>query len=219
MADNTVAFFWRQLVQKLGGAGVVPGDQAGMNLPEEAPSILWGQGTPDGDRAPFTLVNKGSLYLAVDQTDDTTPLWVKVDEGSDNADWVEAFLDTNAFGGYPLLVRSALFDISASDSEQVIFSNTLGLTLNIRSASLVWNEATTASGAAEGDITIGTASGGGQIVAAFTYPVSTASGAVSALTLVATTLAADAEIFASHDVAASAAGTFYLQMVLIVPTP
>src|SRR3990167_4712841 len=217
MADNTVAFFWRQLVAKLGGAGVVPGDLANLNLPEAAPSILWGQGTPDGDRAPFPLVNKGALSLAVDQTDDTTPLWVKLDEGNDNADWVEAFLDNAALGGDPIVVRSALFDISAADSEPGIFFHTLGLTLNIRSASLVWNEATGASGAAEGDITIGTATGGAEIVAATAYPVSTASGAVTALTLVATTLADNAEIFASHDVAASAAGTYYLQMVLVVP--
>jgi hypothetical protein len=142
---------------------------------------------------------------------------VKVDEGNDNADWVEAFLDNAALGGYPIVIRSALFDISASDSEQVIFSNTLGLILNIRSASLVWNEATGASGAAEGDITIGTTTGGAGIVAATAYTVSLASGAVTALTLAATTLAVDAEIFASHDIATGAAGTYFLQMVLIVP--
>ena len=155
MADNTVAFFWRQLVQKIGGAGAVPGDQAGMNLPEEAPSILWGQGTPDGDRVPFTLVNKGSLYFAVDQTDDTTNVWVKQDEGSDNADWFR--LSKSSF------VVSTLYDISASDSEQVVFHAVEPKTI-VR-AFLLWEEATGASGAAEGDITIGTASGGGQIAA------------------------------------------------------
>ena len=206
MADNTVAFFWRQLVQKIGGAGVVPGDLANLNLPEPAPSILWGQGTPDGDRLPFTQVNKGSLYLAVDQTDDTSPLWVKVDEGGDNADWVKATVggDVN-----PAMVSmSALYDISASDSEQVVLHAKAALT--ITKAYLLWNEATGASGAAEGDITIGTATGGAQIVAAAAYEVSKATGSVSDLTIVSGAVAAGSSVFASHDQAASAAGTYFL---------
>ena len=206
MADNTVAFFWRQLVQKIGGAGVVPGDLANLNLPEPAPSILWGQGTPDGDRLPFTQVNKGSLYLAVDQTDDTSPLWVKVDEGNDNADWVKATVggDVN-----PAMVSmSALYDISAADSEQVVLHAKAALT--ITKAYLLWNEATGASGAAEGDITIGTATGGAEIVAATAYPASKATGSVTDLTIASGAVAAGSSVFASHDQAASAAGTYFL---------
>ena len=206
MADNTVAFFWRQLVQKIGGAGVVPGDLANLNLPEAAPSVLWGQGTPDGDRLPFTQVNKGSLYLAVDQTDDTSPLWVKVDEGNDNADWVKATVGGDVNPAH--VSMSALFDISAADSEMVVLHAKAALT--ITKAYLLWNEATGASGAAEGDITIGVATGGAEIVAATAYVVSKASGSVTDLTIASGAVASGESVFASHDVATGAAGTYFL---------
>src|SRR3990167_3538568 len=64
--------------------------------------------------------------------------------------------------------------------------------LLITSAFLLWNEATGASGAAEGDITIGTASAGAQIVAATTYAVSKATGSIQSLSLVAGAVAAPA---------------------------
>lgn len=216
MADNVMAFFF-QNPKAESGAGIAADSGPGGMYPEGVPVILWGQGTPDGDRSPFKEANKGSLYMAVDQTDDTTHVWQKVDEGNDNADWVEMLTDNAGLGGIPIVVQSALFDISAADSEQVIFTNNLGITLNIASAVLIWNEATAASGAAEGDITIGTTTGGNEIVAATAYPVSQATGAVQSLSLAASTLAANAEIFASHDVAAGAAGTYFLQMVLVIP--
>src|SRR3990167_2784857 len=204
MADNTVAFFWRQLISKIVAGPVY--DEPQMNVPEVPPSILWGQGTPDGDRVPFTQVNKGSLYLAVDQTDDTSPLWVKVDEGNDNADWVKATVggDVN-----PAMVSmSALYDISAADSEQVVLHAKAALT--ITKAYLLWNEATAASGAAEGDITIGTATGGAEIVAATAYTVSKATGSVSNLTIASGAVAINTSVFASHDQATGAAGTYFL---------
>src|SRR3990167_2179245 len=178
MADNTVAFFWRQLISKIVAGPVY--DEPQMNVPEVPPSILWGQGTPDGDRVPFTQVNKGSLYLAVDQTDDTSPLWVKVDEGNDNADWVKATVGGDVNPAH-VTVGGTVFDISAADSEQVVLHAKAALT--ITKAYLLWNEATGASGAAEGDITIGVATGGAEIVAATAYVVSKASGSVTDLTI------------------------------------
>ena len=213
MAASTQAFFLFN-PKGVGPDGRMMAVQA--LAPEEQPAILWGQGTPAAIE-PFTLVNKGSLYLCVNNADDVSAVYQKVDEGLDSADWVELIGDGGWGGSVPIVVRSALFDISASDSEQVIFTNNLGVTLNINSAVLIWNEATAASGAAEGDITIGTTTGGAGIVAATAYGVSQATGAVTSLTLAATTLAANAEIFASHDVAAGAAGTYYLQMVLSLP--
>jgi len=120
-------------------------------------------------------------------------------------------------GEVPILIRSDLFDISAAASEQVIFSNRFGFSLRILDAYLVWSEATEASGPAEGDITVGTTTGGAEIVAAKAYTASLAVGAVEALTLVTNVLANGAEIFASHDQAASATGTFYLFILLAVP--
>lgn len=57
-------------------------------VPEHAPTFLWGQGTPDGDREPFLSAQKGSTYVQTDATDDTGHVWQKVDEGNDNDDWV-----------------------------------------------------------------------------------------------------------------------------------
>jgi len=118
-----------------------------------------------------------------------------------------------------LLVSSDLFDISAADSEQVVFTNNYGKVVRILKAWILWNEATGASGAAEGDVTVGTATGGAQIVVADAYDVSQATGSVQALTLVAASefLAADAEVFVSHDQAAGAAGTYFFQMLVAVP--
>lgn len=79
MATNTVAFF----VNYPDGAQRQP-----ALVPERAPTDLWGQGTPDGDREPFLSAQKGSTYREVNATDDDPLLWVKVDEGNDDADWV-----------------------------------------------------------------------------------------------------------------------------------
>lgn len=79
MTENTVAFM------------VVNPDPATKQvamIPERAPTFLWGQGTPDGDREPFKSAQKGSFYAQVDATDDTGHIWQKVDEGNDNDDWV-----------------------------------------------------------------------------------------------------------------------------------
>ena len=205
MPVSTIAFFMPGFgPYGQGGAGNVLNAYASQLAPEGMPSWIWGQGTP-GAFAPFTTVNKGSLYSEVNAADDVAAnVWLKLDEGGDAADWVE-------MGNTGItIVNSDLFDISAADSEQVVFEAVAGA--EILEIGVVWNEATGASGAAEGDITVGTATGGAQIVAAFTYPVSTATGAYSALTIVEGTLAAGDSVFASHDQAAGAAGTYFLQM-------
>lgn len=92
MTTNTAAFFlFPAIGGKEGGTGFSPGVASGM-YPEGAPSILWGQGTPDGDRSPFLNVNKGSLYMEANSTDDYSHIWHKVDEGNDDADWVEVMV-------------------------------------------------------------------------------------------------------------------------------
>jgi len=175
--------------------------ESGM-WPENPPALLWGQGDPAAIE-PFTRVNKGSIYANVNKTDDLPAVWMKVDEGGDAADWV--LMD------HKHATMSALYDISAADSEQVILYADRALL--ITSAFLLWNEATGASGAAEGDITIGTASAGAQIVAATTYAVSKATGSIQSLSLVDGAVAATGSVFASHDVAAGAAGTYFLVLI------
>lgn len=209
MAVNTVAFFLQNPLHE-SGAGIASGSGPGGMYPEGIPAILWGIGTPDGDRSPFLEVNKGSLYIQVDATDDSSHNWVKVDEGADNDDWV--LLVQNA--GVPTgvrLTRSALYDISVTDSEQELLTAEAALgALTILRAYLVLAEATGASGAAEGDITIGSATGGNEIVAATAYAANKAIGTHQDLTLKNGAVAAAGTVFASHDIAAGAVGTYKL---------
>ncbi len=201
MAASTKAFFLYPPAPGL-GAGHVNPPGGGMH-PENSPAWIWGQGTPAAI-APFTTVNKGSIYSEVNAPDDDPNLWFKVDEGDDTADWVRVG-DTGV-----VVVTSELYDISAAASEQVVFHAVTAS--EILEAGLIWNEATAASGALEGDITIGTATGGAEIVVADSYDVSQATGAYQALTLVTGVVAAGAELFASHDQASGAAGTYFLQL-------
>ena len=205
MATSTKAYFLYPPAPGL-GAGHINPPGSGLHL-ENSPAWLWGQGTPAAI-APFTTVNKGSLYSEVNATDDDPNLWVKVDEGGDAADWVR--LGNTGV----VIITSELYDISAAASEQVVFNAVTAC--QILEAGLIWNEATAASGAAEGDITIGTATGGAQIVTADGYDVSQSTGAYQALTLVTGVLAAGSSVFASHDQAVRADGTYFLKLKIRV---
>ena len=207
MATSTLARFMFRAPRD--EAGQVPPSTWGQAFPaaENAPAWLWGQGTPAAI-APFTTVNKGSIYSEVNASDDNPNLWMKVDEGLAASDWVLM----NNVG--ILIVRSPLIDISEGDVEHVIFNAVTAC--EILEAGILYEEATVTSDADEGDITIGTASGGGQIVAATAYAVSQASGAYQALTIASGVLAAGTSVFCSHDDAASAAGTVRVQLKIRV---
>ncbi len=114
MTASTKAWYVYPPAPGLGGAGEVPPPHSAM-MPEGAPAWLWGNGTP-GAIAPFTIVNKGSLYSEVNATDDDPHLWMKVDEGADTADWVSV----GSTG--VVIITSELYDISAAASEQVVFN-------------------------------------------------------------------------------------------------
>jgi hypothetical protein len=191
------------------GAGSQFGAYSSPLAPENQPAWLWGQGTPAAI-PPFTTVNKGSLYSEVNASDDDPCLWVKVDEGGDTADWV-------LFGNTGVVeVRSALFTIDAADSEQVIFHAVTAC--QILEAGILYNEATETSGAATGDITIGTTTGGDELVTATSYEVAKATGYYKALTLkLSGALAAGASVFVSHDDAGSTIpGTVFIVMKIRV---
>ena len=206
MPVSTIAFFMPGFGEYAqGGAGNLLNAYASQLAPEGMPSWIWGQGTP-GAFAPFTTINKGSLYSEVNAADDVAAnLWLKVDEGGDAADWVRMG-DTGL-----VYAQSELYDISAAASEQMPFHAVAAC--EILEVGILWVEATGTTGAAEGDITIGTASGGAQIVTAANgvYTVSSAAGSYDALTISEGTLAAGDTVFASHDQATGAAGTFRLQ--------
>jgi hypothetical protein len=181
----------------------------GGMFPEAGPTWIWGQGTPAAID-PFTVVQKGSLYSEVNADDDDPSLWMKVDEGGDAADWVR-WSNTGV-----VEVRSALYTIDAADSEQVIFHAVSAC--QILSAGILYNEATETSGAASGDITVGTAAAGDELVTATAYEVSKATGYYKALTVkLSGLLAAGASVFVSHDDAgASVPGTVFVVMKIRV---
>jgi len=133
---------------------------------------------------------------------------MKVDEGGDTADWV-------SIGNVGVeIVQSLLIDISAADSEQVIFNAVTAC--EILEAGIIYNEATETSGAAEGDVTIGTTTGGDELVEAYSYKAAQASGTYAALTLVTGALAAGDSVFVSHDQADGAVGTVQVQLKIRV---
>ena len=90
MTDSTKAFYlFPPGGGYVGGAGIVA--PSGMAMaPEGAPGIIWGQGTPNGDLSPFNILNKGSIYMCLNNTDDDAHHYFKTDEGGDNDDWVKA---------------------------------------------------------------------------------------------------------------------------------
>jgi hypothetical protein len=188
------------------GAGHIPPPTWGQAHPENSPAWLWGQGSPAAI-APFTTVNKGSVYSQVDASDDNPNLWVKIDEGGDAADWVHVG-DTGI-----LVVTSSLFDISGTSSEQVVFNAVTAS--EILEVGLIWEEATDGAGADAEDITIGTTTGGAEIVAATKFGLSQASGDYQALTIADGDLAAGDSVFAHHDLVAEA-GTFRVQLKIRV---
>ena len=95
MATSTNAFFLlRGSGSRVGGTGLIQVAD-GPFAPEVEPTILWGQGTPAGTLAPWTLVNKGSLYAEVNDTDDQSHVWMKVDEGNDANDWMPVLIGGN----------------------------------------------------------------------------------------------------------------------------
>lgn len=217
----------------IGGMGWA--DPPGMSLtPEGAPTILWGVGTPDGDASPFNLVNKGSLFLCVNNTDDEACVYQKVDEGGDDADWVLVFAENHAkidsgdfaasaFVGTDLLANarrrfavSKDFNIdngAAATVDDIILVPSDGIT--IVAARAVYTEATETAGADSAVFRIGTAVAGEQIVADTALAVAKAVGSHTAATLVtgAGAIAADGMIAVRHTgVGATVPGAYFVQI-------
>ncbi len=262
MAESVLVHFLFPVGMRYGGAGLIPSPGSSLNE-EGEPAIMWGQGTPDGNLSPFNLVNKGSLYLSVNQADDVTAFYIKVDEGGETgaADWPRVFVenhalidtgdlaaaaaivsgqildgtllnvDVNASAAIAysklnltgavlvedlennaksnIFVSPVLVDISAADSEAVIFHAVAALTLT--EIGLIWEEASADdTGVHEGDVTIGTTTGGAEIVAATAYGDAAAAGSYQALSFASGAMAAGTSMFASHD-QSTGAGTYRIQ--------
>jgi hypothetical protein len=166
--------------------------------------------------------------MAVNQTDDTAAVWQKVDEGGDNADWVrifidggQALIDTNDIASDAGIVRTQLaaspsavwmvdraVTILDSGEEHVVFHAVAALT--ITEIGLVWFEATDVDAGA-GTVTVGTTTGGNEIVTATQHDNSQAVGAYQALSLASGAMGAGTSMFLTHVQAASEAGMYRLQ--------
>jgi hypothetical protein len=203
MTVNTVAYFYSP-GGHVGGTGF--SFKARGLGPETPPDIIWGTGTPDGDRAPFNVINKGSIYMQVDGADDGAVLWQKVDEGGDNNDWKPI--------GSPNYAVSKDFNIDngsgTTEDDIILVPNR---TIVILSARVVYVEATDTAGAAGATVQLGTAVGGEQIAAAAALEVSKAVGDYTDLTLVSGIVVANGMIAVRHTgIAATEAGQYFVQI-------
>jgi hypothetical protein len=66
--------------------GLTAGSSSGV-------ALLIGAGSPNGDADPYNSAGKGSIYLRIDQTDDISPFYAKVDDDGADDDWVAVFVE------------------------------------------------------------------------------------------------------------------------------
>lgn len=111
------------------------------------------------------------------------------------------------------IAKSRLFDLdngAGATLDDVILRPDVPIT--ITAARIVYSDATSGTVAA-GNAKIGTAVGGAQVVAATAYENTKAVGTSTAMTLVASALAANAPLFVRHTgIAATAAGEAYVEV-------
>jgi hypothetical protein len=191
------------------------------SAPAKAPGLLWGQGTPVGAIEPWSSAQKGTLYFAVDNSDDDSHIYQKVDEGGDDADWVlmlaanasditGASLSTNA---RRQTFRSKTFNIdngSGTVDEEPSFFAVDDIT--IIAARRVYTEATDTAGAASALTRVGTATNGQQIVASVACTAAKAVGSADTLTIASGVVAAGGAVFVRHTgIASTEVGQYYVE--------
>lgn len=119
MAVSTKAFYL------VGGAyadqGLESQAYGPMMTAEPPPAVIYGQGTPAAI-PPFTVINKGSLYLCQNQGDDTTAVFQKVDEGGDAADWVKIFADGEALIGSDDIANDSILNADVNSAAAIAYS-------------------------------------------------------------------------------------------------
>lgn len=180
-------------------------------MPEPPATILFGQGTPNGDLEPFKSAQKGTLYLQANATDDEPHIWQKVDEGEDDDDWVAMAIKASIRN---FATTREVFNIdngSGTTSDQIILVPSVAIT--IKAARAIYTTATDTAGAADATVSIGTTVGGVDIVAATALEVSKAIGAVTALTIADGAVAAGELVAVRHTgIAATEAGEYVVQI-------
>lgn len=223
MTTNTVAFFVDT---------PDPASKAGNALfPERGPTRLWGQGTPDGDRDPFLGAQKGSTYIQVDATDDTSHIWQKVDEGNDDDDWILLEAGAGSISNADIVAAAGIVGskLAANARRQTFRSKTFNIDngsgtvdeeacfhavddITITAIRRVYTEATDTAGAASALTRIGTSSNGQQIVASVALTAAKAVGSTDTLTIASGVVAAGGTVFVRHTgIAATEVGQYYVQ--------
>jgi hypothetical protein len=180
-------------------------------MPESPPTLLFGQGTPNGDLEPFKSAQKGTLYFQSNETDDKSHVYMKVDEAGDDDDWEKLTINNTA---RQFATTREIFNIDnggGTTADQIILVPVVPIT--IVAARVVYTEATGASGAASATVQLGTTIGGVDIVAATALEVSKDIGAVTELTIANGAVAADELVAVRHTgVAATVAGEYFVQI-------
>ena len=91
--------------------------------------VIVDEGAPSGAADPQASANKGTLYFRTDQTDDLSPLYVKVDADSADDDWVQVMVETSddayTFNGDVTLGTST--GLQLRDSGQKLYSPSDGV--------------------------------------------------------------------------------------------
>jgi len=211
--------------------------QSGMEPVSPGLGIYYGNGTPDGDKDPWLSAPKGTLYMALNNTDDTGCVYVKVDEGGDDNDWVllamagtgtivnadvataaaivGSKLATNARRHF---ARSKTFNIdngSGTTDDDVILVPSDGIT--IVAVRAVYVEATNTAGADGANFVVGTTLSDNDICAATALQVSKAVGSYTVATVVSGAVAANGGIFVRHTgIAVTEPGQYYVQIEFTV---
>ena len=180
-------------------------------MPEKPPTLLFGQGTPNGDLEPFKSAQKGTLYFQSNATDDSPHVYQKVDEGEDDNDWVVLAIKANT---RQFATTREIFNIdngSGATEDQIILKPSVAIT--ILAARVIYTTATDTAGAASASVQIGTTVGGVDIVAATALEVSKAIGAVTDLTIADGAVAAGELVAVRHTgIAATEAGEYIVQI-------
>lgn len=203
-AATTYKVLWPPTAQVGGAASVRP--TSGSNS-APIPMIMYGNGTPAGTLAPWTTAPNGSIWIGIDQTGGDN-LWVKMYANGAAADWVAL---SHADTGYRV-VNTAIFDMDAGGNEYDLFY--VQRDTKIAAAFLVYTEATDSSGAADGNISAGTAVDGTNVIAATAYAPSTAVGTAVELVLAKTSFSVGDIIYTKNTkVGATEAGKMKVQFL------
>jgi hypothetical protein len=173
------------------------------------PMIMFGNGTPAGTIAPWTTAAKGSIWISRDQSDNAICVWVKQAANDAVADWIP-FRGTGQVQRYETQVFD--MDAGANEYDYLYFPNGC----EIIKAYQVWTEACDASGAADGNVSAGSAADGTQYIGAHSYTPSSAVGTARELTVTEGTVASKI-VTKNTKVAATEAGKFKVVYYVVQP--